>query len=83
MEVPAGRIRINLRVNSWCALSEKLPLQCYGTYHPSILEDGDFKRNIQLHLTKIAKKKYICAQDIVDYVAAPEVQQQLAHGTHV
>lgn len=35
---------------------------------------------------EIAKKEYICAQDIVDYVATPEVQQQLgtrARGIHV
>ena len=66
--------------------SEKLPLHRYGTYRSSILEDEDFRRNIQLHLTEIAKKGYICAQDIVDYVATPEVQQQLgtrAHGIHI
>ena len=66
--------------------SEKLPLHRYGTYHSSILEDEDFRRGIQLHLTEIAKKGYIRAQDIVDYVATPEVQQQLgtnARGIHV
>ena len=66
--------------------SEKLPLHRYGTYHSSILEDEDFRRGIQLHLTEIAKKGYIRAQDIVDYVATPEVQQQLgtkAQGIHV
>ena len=54
--------------------SEKLPLHCYRTYHSSILEDEDFKRNMQLHLMEIAKKGYIHAQDIVDYVGTPEVQ---------
>ena len=66
--------------------SEKLPLHRYGTYRSSILEDEDFRRNIQLHLTEIAKKGYIRAQDIVDYVATPEVQQQLgtrARGIHI
>ena len=66
--------------------SEKLPLHRYGTYHSSILENEDFRRGIQLHLMEIAKKGYIRAQDIVDYVATPEVQQQLgtrAHGIHV
>jgi len=42
-----------------------------------ILEDEDFCRDIQLHLTEIAKKGYIHAQDIMDYVATPEVQEQL------
>ena len=66
--------------------SEKLPLHRYGTYHSSILEDEDFRREIQLHLMEIVKKGYICAQDIVDYVATPEVQRQLgmrACGIHV
>lgn len=66
--------------------SEKLPLHRYGTYHSSILDDEDFRRDIQLHLTEIAKKGYIRAQDIVDYVATPEVQQKLgtkAHGIHI
>ena len=57
--------------------SEKLPLHRYGTYHSSIFEDEDFVQGIQLHLTEIAKKGYICAQDVVDYVATPEVQAQL------
>ena len=57
-----------------------------GTYHSSILDDKDFQRDIQLHLTEIAKKEYIHAQDIVDYMATPEVQQKLgtkACGIHV
>ncbi|KIJ98623.1 hypothetical protein K443DRAFT_103686, partial [Laccaria amethystina LaAM-08-1] len=42
-----------------------------------ILDDEDFARDIQLHLLEIGKKGYICAQDIVDYVATPEVQTRL------
>ena len=66
--------------------SEKLPLHHYSTYKSSILDDEDFRRDIQLHLTEIAKKGYIRAQDIVDYVTTPEVQQKLstkARGIHV
>lgn len=66
--------------------SEKLPLHHYGTYRSTILDDKDFWRDSQLHLTEIVKKGYICAQDIIDYVAKPEVQQQLgmrAHGIHI
>ena len=65
---------------------EKLPLHHYGTYKSSILDDDDFWRDIQLHLTEIAKKGYIHAQDIVDYVTTPKVQQKLgtkACGIHV
>ena len=57
--------------------SGKLPLHRYGTYHSSILEDEDFAQDIQNHLMKISKKGYIRAQDIVDYVATPEVQERL------
>jgi hypothetical protein len=66
--------------------SEKLPLHRYGTYHSSILEDEDFRQDIQLHLIEIAKNGYIRAQDIVDYVATDEVQKKLgtkARGIHV
>jgi len=65
---------------------EKLSLHRYGSYHSSILKDEDFQRDLQLHLMEIARKGYIRAQDIVDYVATPEVQQQLgtrAHGIHI
>lgn len=55
----------------------KLPLHCYGRYSCSILEDEDFAQNIQLHLMEVAKDGYIQAQDIVDYVAQPEVQERL------
>jgi hypothetical protein len=50
------------------------------------LEDEDFKRDIQLHPTEVAKDGYIRAQDIVDYVATPEVQARLgarAKGIHI
>ena len=56
----------------------KLPLHRYGTYHSSVLEDEDFAQNIQLHLVEIAKKGYIRAQDVVDFVATPEMQEKLA-----
>ena len=41
------------------------------------MTDEDFAHDIQLHLLEIGKKGYIRAQDIVDYVATPEVQKQL------
>jgi hypothetical protein len=65
---------------------KKLPFYCYRNYNVSILNDEDFLQDIQLHLTKVTKKGYIQAQDIVDYVATPEVQAKLgtkAHGIHV
>ena len=57
--------------------TQKLPLHHYGKFHSSILEDEDLAQKIQLHLTEITKKGYIHAQDVVDYVATPEVQECL------
>lgn len=56
---------------------KKLPLHQYGKCHSSILDNEDFAQDIQLHLIEIAKNGYIQAQDIVDYVATPEVQARL------
>jgi len=66
--------------------SKKLPLHCYRNYNSFILDDEDFAQDIQLHLTKITNKGYIRAQDIVDYIATPEVQARLgtkACGIHL
>jgi hypothetical protein len=57
--------------------TQKLPLHRYGKFRSSILEDEDLARDIQLHLTEIAKEGYIRAQDVVDYIATPEVQERL------
>lgn len=54
-----------------------LPMHFYGRYHSSILEDEDFAQGIQLQLVEIAKDGYIKAEDIVDYVATPEIQEKL------
>jgi hypothetical protein len=56
----------------------KLPLHRYGQYHSSILEDEDFAQEIQLHLSEVQQQEgHIRAQDIVDYIAKPEVQERL------
>jgi hypothetical protein len=54
-----------------------LPFHRYGRFSNSILEDEDFAQGIQLHLLEVAKNGYVRAQDIVDYVARPEIQEQL------
>ncbi|TFY77605.1 hypothetical protein EWM64_g6409 [Hericium alpestre] len=59
--------------------SGKLPLHQYGRFSSSILEEEDFAQQIQLHLLEIAKDGYVRAQDIVDYVAKPEIQEQLSN----
>jgi hypothetical protein len=57
--------------------SGKLPTHRRGQNHSSILDDEDFAREIQLHLMEKAKEGYVRAQDIVDFVAAPEMQEKL------
>ncbi|KAF8221454.1 hypothetical protein L208DRAFT_1090516, partial [Tricholoma matsutake] len=42
-----------------------------------ILEDKDFSQAIHLHLQGIAKNGYIRAQDIVDFVSTPVMQEKL------
>jgi hypothetical protein len=44
------------------------PLHRHCTYQSPVLEDEDLTRDIQLHLTEIAKNSYIRARDVVDYV---------------
>lgn len=55
----------------------KLPLHHFGQSKSSILEDDDFTQAIQLHLQGIAKEGYIRAQDIVEYILTPGMQQRL------
>jgi hypothetical protein len=61
---------------------QKLPMHRYGRYHSSILEDEDFQESIQLGLLEKAKDGFICAQDVVDLVSSPELQEKLGtkHG---
>jgi hypothetical protein len=58
-------------------INEKLPFHSHGQYHSSILDHEDFAQDIQLHLTEIAKDGYIRAQDIVDFIATPRMQERL------
>jgi len=57
-----------------------------GLPHPlcsnTILQDEDIAQAIQLHLLEIGKTGYIQAQDSVDYIAKPEVQEKLAGKAH-
>ena len=68
------------RIHTWIhkyLCTGNLPMHFYGRYHSSILEDEDFTQGIQLWLVEIAKDGYIKAEDIVDYVATPEIQEKL------
>jgi hypothetical protein len=51
-----------------------LPFHCYSCFHSSILEDKDFTNDLQLYLMETSKTQgHIRAQDVVDYVAQPNV----------
>ncbi|KAG6871717.1 hypothetical protein C0992_010438, partial [Termitomyces sp. T32_za158] len=56
---------------------ETLPMHHYGRFRTSILQDEDFTSAINLHLQGIAKNGYFKAQDIVDFIATPEMQEKL------
>jgi hypothetical protein len=51
---------------------DDLPLNIYGTWNTSILEDEDFRQELELHLQGIGK--YVSAVDIVHYVDQLEVK---------
>ncbi|KIJ33502.1 hypothetical protein M422DRAFT_264432 [Sphaerobolus stellatus SS14] len=53
----------------------KLPLHQYG-HSQSVLEYEDFSQTIQLHLQERTKDGYIRAEDIVDFLSSPEMQEQ-------
>ena len=61
----------------------KLPLHQYGRFQSCILEDEDFAQDIQLHLLKISKGGCVQAQDVVDYIDRPEVQERLGKKTKI
>jgi hypothetical protein len=53
---------------------ECLPINLYGSWNTSIIEDEDFASELLLHLQGIGK--YVWAMDIVEYVDHPEVKSQ-------
>ncbi|KII89329.1 hypothetical protein PLICRDRAFT_110047 [Plicaturopsis crispa FD-325 SS-3] len=53
---------------------ETLPVNIYGTWNRSALEDEDMANEIALHLQSIGK--YVKALDIVFYLDRPEVKQR-------
>ena len=57
--------------------SGKLPFHQLGKLGGTMLDDEDFAQAIQIHLSGTAKNNYIPAQDIVDFVETPEMQEKL------
>lgn len=69
----AGRLREWTR--AYILDRDDIPLNVYGTWNSSILEDEDFKGELLLHLQGIGK--YVKSMDIIDYVKRPDVLTQL------
>ena len=61
---------------------DRLPTHRHGQHSKSMLDHEDFPQDIQLHLMEIAKNGYICAQDVVDYVATLKIQEKLGSKSH-
>ncbi|KZP16010.1 hypothetical protein FIBSPDRAFT_958353 [Athelia psychrophila] len=57
--------------------SGKLPVNYAGRYSTSILQHEDLSDEIHCHLVEIAKEGYISAQDVVDFVLTPGIQEKL------
>lgn len=62
--------------------SGKLPTHQQGQASTLILDHEDISQDIQLHLMEKAKKGFIQAQDVVDYVATPHMQEKLGSKAH-
>lgn len=56
----------------------RLPSHRYGMFHTSMLDDEDLAQALKLHLLEVREQcKYIRAQDVVDFVSRPELQESL------
>jgi hypothetical protein len=62
----------NLRTwsRSFIRSHEDIPINPFGLWHTSLLDDEDLAMELQLHLQSIGK--YVRAQDICDYLRSPE-----------
>ncbi|KIJ28737.1 hypothetical protein M422DRAFT_189388 [Sphaerobolus stellatus SS14] len=59
----------------------KLPMHRYGHFRSSILEDEDIEEAIQLQLLERSKNSYIRAEDILEIINTPELQEMLSTKT--
>jgi hypothetical protein len=69
----AGHLREWVR--AYCKDRRDLPMNIYGTWNSSKLEDEDFAQELLLHLQSIGK--YVRAMDIVEYLDQAEVKSRL------
>ena len=58
-------------------MTGKFPTHHHGQHLVSILDDDDFTQDFQEHLQEIAKEGYVQAQDIIDYILTPAIQEKL------
>jgi len=56
-----------------------LPFHQFGKVHSSVLENEDFAHLLKLHLLEVAKTGFIRAQDVVDFIATPDIQAKIGH----
>lgn len=65
-------------LREWCCAfienPENLPLNIYGTWNKSKLDDEDFQQEITSHLQSIGK--YVCGMDLVRFTENPDVQKR-------
>jgi hypothetical protein len=75
-----GRDRLSRNLRTWSRAYIKnrtdLPMHKYGNHSISRINDDILATDIKIHLQSIGK--YVRAQDIVDYLGRPEVQEH--HG---
>jgi hypothetical protein len=53
--------------------AETLPMNVYGTWNKSILDDEDLQQEIFTHLQSVGK--YVCTADLVRFMEQPGVQK--------
>ncbi|KAJ7495129.1 hypothetical protein FB451DRAFT_1019630 [Mycena latifolia] len=70
---------LSQRIREWAVNfiwdEKNLPTAEYGKMNGSVLEDEDLVQELHLHLQGIGK--YVCAQDIVNYMATDEMKVRL------
>ena len=66
--------RLRQWTRDFVADAEKVPLNVYGSWNKSRVDDEDLKQELLTHLQGIGK--YICAQDLVRYMNRPKVKKR-------
>jgi hypothetical protein len=70
---PATAQRLRLWARQWIT-DRQVPANLYGTWSPSMLDDGDLSQKIHKHLQQVGK--YRKAKDIIWYLDKPAVKEK-------